>query len=62
MPAILRPESFSKWLGEESTSSEELLAMLRPYPAEHMQAYPIGAKVGNVNNEGLELIEPIGVE
>jgi len=24
-----------------------------------MRAYPIGAKVGNVKNEGPELIEPI---
>ena len=59
MPAILGPESFSKWLGEENASGQELMSLLKPYPAERMRAYPIGAKVGNVKNEGAELLEPI---
>jgi putative SOS response-associated peptidase YedK len=32
---------------------------LRPYPADAMEAYPVGTEVGNVRNDGPELIEPI---
>jgi hypothetical protein len=47
------------WLGEETASGEELLSPLKPYAADRMRAFPIGAKVGNVKNEGPELLQPI---
>jgi putative SOS response-associated peptidase YedK len=59
MPAILPPEAWGPWLGEKDSPCDELLKLLRPYPAQQMRAYPIGAKVGNVKNEGAELLEPI---
>src|SRR5437868_6563105 len=55
MPVILPPEAWRRWLGEEVVDSDELLALLRPYPAELMRAYPVGLAVGNVRNNGPEL-------
>jgi putative SOS response-associated peptidase YedK len=37
---------------------EELLAVLRAAPAESMEAFPVGAAVGNVSNNSATLIEP----
>lgn len=58
MPAILPREAWSQWLGEEPATSAERLALLKPFPAEAMTAHPISPRVGNVDNEGPELIEP----
>jgi putative SOS response-associated peptidase YedK len=33
-------------------------ALLRPYPAEEMEAVPVGRYVGNVRNEGPQCLEP----
>jgi putative SOS response-associated peptidase YedK len=58
MPAILPQGAWGQWLGEKPASSNELLALLSSYPAEAMTAFAIGPRVGKVNNEGPELIEP----
>jgi putative SOS response-associated peptidase YedK len=55
---ILDPTDYAVWLGEDEASQEELLAMLRPAPAESMEAFPVGAAVGNVRNKSATLIEP----
>ena len=60
MPVILAPEVWRLWLGEEEASREELLALLAPYPAELMRAYPVGPRVGNVRNDEPALLEAIG--
>jgi putative SOS response-associated peptidase YedK len=60
MPVILEPEDYGRWLGEEEASADDLRSLLRPYPYEPMRVYPIGPAVGNVKNEGPELIAPIG--
>jgi putative SOS response-associated peptidase YedK len=59
MPVILDPADYARWLGEQETSREELLKMLRPAPAESMEAFPVGAAVGNVKNNGATLIERV---
>src|SRR6266436_1987045 len=42
MPVILDPAGFPAWLGETSTAPEQLQALLRPFPAERMEAHMIG--------------------
>jgi putative SOS response-associated peptidase YedK len=59
MPAILPREMWSDWLGEREASSEELLAMLQPYPSELMQAHLVSERVGNERNNDPGLIEPL---
>jgi putative SOS response-associated peptidase YedK len=55
MPAIVDLADFAAWL----TAAPGSEALLRPYPAERMEAYPVGTAVGNVRNQGPELIEPL---
>ena len=59
MPAILTREDYAAWLGEVEETPEQLKAMLKPCPAP-MEAVPISSKVGNVKNDGPELMERIG--
>jgi putative SOS response-associated peptidase YedK len=59
MPVILKPETWPVWLGEEPADPPQLKALLAPYPAEDMIAWPISARVGNVRNNDPGLIAPI---
>ena len=59
MPVILSPESYARWLGEEPSDALHLMAMLKPYPAEAMEAYPVSSRVGNVKNTDAALFEPV---
>lgn len=60
MPVILVPEDYGRWLGDELAEPDDVLGLLRPYPAEAMVAYPVSRAVSNVRNEGADLLEPIG--
>ncbi len=42
MPVILAPDDYPAWLGEDSASPPELLALLRPSPPDAMRAYAWG--------------------
>lgn len=53
IPVLLDPADFDAWL--DGSAGVELL---RPYPAEKLTFYPVSAAVGNVKNQGPELIEP----
>jgi putative SOS response-associated peptidase YedK len=59
MPVILPKSAWPLWLGEEEAHPTELLALLQPYPAELMRAYPIGPAVGNVNNDEPGLLDAV---
>lgn len=48
MPAIVDPADYPKWLGEQPATNDELHAMLKPFPAECMEAFKIGLKSDNV--------------
>jgi putative SOS response-associated peptidase YedK len=56
MPAILAPADQAAWLDPENNKAAELL---RPFPAEAMEAYAVGASVGNPRNDGPELVAPL---
>ncbi len=58
MPVILPQRVWRSWLGEDRVETDELMAMLLPYPAEAMRAHPVAARVGNVRNNDPELLEP----
>jgi putative SOS response-associated peptidase YedK len=44
MPAMLAPESWPTWLGEEPTDEAQLKSLLAHYPADRMIAWPISAR------------------
>lgn len=58
MPVILKPEAESLWLNREVQNPVQLTAMFAPYPEEELEAYAVGSGVGNVRNDGPELILP----
>ena len=57
MPVILPERDYGAWLDPKNENA--LQALLKPYPAEEMRAYPISMRVSNVKNEGPELVEPV---
>jgi putative SOS response-associated peptidase YedK len=54
---ILAEIDWSKWLGE--ASEQELLALLKPCPNEALKIWPVDRIVGNVRNNGPQLILPV---
>jgi putative SOS response-associated peptidase YedK len=56
MPAILAREDREAWL---SGSPEEAWAALKPYPHEHMVAWPVSPRVNKPANDDAQLIEPV---
>jgi putative SOS response-associated peptidase YedK len=59
MPAILGPQSWPAWLGEEPVEVAPLKTLLVPYPSDEMTGWPVSPRLGNVKNYDLRLIEPI---
>ena len=59
MPVILADYDWSKWLGEEPTTEEELLAMLKPCPDKALKVWPVAKAVGNMKNTGSQLLMPV---
>jgi len=57
MPAILLESDYEAWLTPGERAKQELQALLTPYPAEEMRAYPVRALVNSAKNEGPELVE-----
>jgi putative SOS response-associated peptidase YedK len=59
MPALLLSEDIDTWL---SGSSDEAYAVLKPYPADRMLAWPVAKTVNSAKNNGPELIRPVDQE
>ena len=59
MPVILAPALHETWLDPAVRDAETLQSLLRPYPAELIQAYPVSTSVGNPANDGPVCIEPL---
>ena len=58
MPVILDPIDESKWL-QDDTPMNFILSMLRPYPAQKMDAYPISTMVNSPANNSPEIINRV---
>ncbi|WP_033323892.1 SOS response-associated peptidase [Actinomadura atramentaria] len=66
MPMVVPPDRWDAWLDPALTAADEVRGLLVPAlgggrPA-RMEAYPVGAAVGNVRNNGPELIRPLSAE
>ena len=57
MPVILQPKDYDRWL-ERGEAHRPPLDLLRPYAAEEMTAAPCNGNVGNVRNNGPEMLLP----
>jgi putative SOS response-associated peptidase YedK len=58
MPVILAESDWPRWLGEEPASEQDLLALLKPCPDEALKIRPVDRMVGNVRNNGPQLVLP----
>lgn len=60
MPAILAPETIAPWLDTRGVEAGPAAALCRPCPEDWLTLDPVSARVGDVRNDDLGLIEPVG--
>lgn len=59
MPAILHPRDYAKWLDPSAQTPESLKPLIKPYPAEMMNAYPVSTMVNKPENDIPDLVVPV---
>lgn len=58
MPVILHPRDYAKWLEPSAQTPDQVLPLIKPYPAEEMDAYPVSTLVNKASNDLPELVVP----
>jgi len=58
MPVILSKDAQKIWLDPEITDVEKLVALLKPYPANKMQAFAVSPLVNSPKNNSADCIAP----
>ncbi len=58
MPVILHPRDYGKWLDPAPQTPDQLLPMIKPFPADQMDAYPVSTLVNKASNDMPELVVP----
>jgi len=56
MPVILDPNDYDAWLNAADTAIPQ--ALLQPFPAQLMTAYPVSKRVNNAKNDDAAVMEP----
>jgi putative SOS response-associated peptidase YedK len=59
MPVILHPSDYDLWLDPEVQQADHLQPLLRAYPPEEMEAYPISRFVNHPDHDDARCIEPL---
>jgi len=59
MPVILPEARYDEWLDPDNHDLASLQALLQPYPASEMDAYPVSTYVNTPHNEGPECVRPL---
>ena len=59
MPVILPKTAYKSWLDAANQDLDELVALLQPYPADKMLAYPVSPLVNSPRNNSPECIQAI---
>ena len=59
MPVILNPADYGLWLDPEIRQPDQIQHLLRPYPAQEMDAYPVSTFVNRPANDSPRCIEPL---
>lgn len=58
MPVILPPDAYAAWLDTSQAAAPSLHELLRPYPAEEMEAVRVSSYVNGAAAEGPRCLEP----
>jgi putative SOS response-associated peptidase YedK len=59
MPVILDPADYDLWLDPEVEDRDLLQPLLRPYPTQSMDGYPVSRYVNSPDNDSPKCIEPL---
>jgi putative SOS response-associated peptidase YedK len=59
MPVILDKKNEKVWL--ETDDQQKLMPLIKPYPADKMDAYRISALVNSPRNNSMEIIKPVEI-
>jgi putative SOS response-associated peptidase YedK len=59
MPVILAENRYKEWLAPEERRAEEMVGLLKPYPAGEMMATAVSRAVNNPKNDSAECIEGV---
>ncbi|MBI4789671.1 MAG: SOS response-associated peptidase [Chloroflexi bacterium] len=59
MPVILPKKAHKLWLDPANQDLDELVALLQPYPADKLIAYPVAPLVNSIRNNSAENIRPV---
>ena len=59
MPVILEPDGYEQWLDPSDQSPTQLDGLLKSYPAEEMEAYPVSRLVNRPSNDSPDCIVPV---
>jgi putative SOS response-associated peptidase YedK len=59
MPVILPPQAYDLWLDPSVEETSRLQPLLQPYPAEEMEAYPVGWEVNRPENDSPRCVLPL---
>ncbi len=62
LAVILPPEHYDQWLDPGDQPADRLLSLLKPFPAEQMEAFPVSRAVNTATNDEAECIEPVASE
>lgn len=58
MPVILGSQEEEKYL-DEKADLDEILKLLKPFPADQMESFPVSIRINNPRNDDEELIKPV---
>jgi putative SOS response-associated peptidase YedK len=58
MPVILDPADYFRWLDRDRQNFQEVVDLLKPFPAERMQLMPVGTLVNSPRNDRPECMMP----
>lgn len=60
MPAMIPPESFSRWLDADGVAPAEAQTLLRPAPEDALELVPVSMRVNKVADGDADLQTPVG--
>ena len=59
MPVIIPIQNVSTWLNKDIKRYSHIEELLKPYPSNFMEMWPVSNKLGDVKNNYSELTKPI---
>jgi len=59
MPVILRKLDYAQWIDPAPRTPASLLHLLKPYPADEMNAHPVSTSVNSPKNDRPECVTPL---